>query len=204
MPTTTKQISAAEANRVKAMSHPLRAKIHLLLAEKPGTPAEVVDRLLAEDAFETGLSRSELTSEVTHHCKYLVQLGCAEVVDERKRGARTSLTYKAIEQHVVYTEDWEDLPLTAKMSNSTQFAQTQVDTLVEWRRSGGGQTNDFHVTSDRYWLDDEGFEDFMRITEEARLAYEAAAVDAEARLAETGGRGHRVAGMLTCVKLPQD
>lgn len=204
MPTTTKQISKAEANRVKAMSHPLRAKIHLLLAERPGTPADVVDRLLEDSAFETGLSRSELTSEVTHHCKYLVHLDCAEVVDERKRGARTYFTYKAIEQHVVYTEDWEDLPHDAKEANSAQFAQTQVDTLVEWRRAGGGRTSDFHVTSDRYWLDDEGFERFMEITEEARLAYEAAAAEAEGRLVEAGGKGHRVAGLLTCVKLPQN
>src|SRR3954447_20295318 len=136
MPTTSKQLSSVMANRVKAMSHPMRAKILLLLAEAPGTPADLVDRLEAEQGFETAMSRSELTSEVTHHCKYLVRLECAEVVHERRRGARTHLTYRATEQHFVSTEDWEALPGDAKESNSAQFAQTQIDTLVEWKRSG--------------------------------------------------------------------
>lgn len=204
MPTAMKSVSPAAANRLKAMSHPLRAKILLLLAEAPGTPANLVDRLEAEEGFETEMNRSELTSEVTHHCKYLLRLKCAEIVGEEKRGARVSLTYRATEQHFVSTKDWERLPLDAKESNSTQFAQTQIDTLVEWRRSGGGLTEDFNVTSDRYWLDDEGFARFMEITEEARLAYEQAAVEAKERLGKSGEQGTRTAAMLTCVKLKRD
>src|SRR6187402_2178665 len=167
MPTTTKKLSSAAANRVKAMSHPLRAKILLLLAEEAGAPAELVDRL-EDDWGAEGMSRSELTSEVTHHCKYLVRLHCAEIVKERKRGSRTYFTYRATEQHLVDTEDWEALEPDVKDANRRQFAQTQIDNLVEWLTAGGGMDKDFHVTSDRYWLDEEAFERFMEITEEAR------------------------------------
>jgi len=200
VPTKRKREDVAAANRSKAMSHPLRAKVLLLLAEAPGSPAEIVDRLEADG--EVWERRKDLTSEVSHQINYLVRLKCAEVADKRETGRFVQSIYRATEAHLIKTEDWEALPASAKDHNRIQFAQTHVDNLVAWLGNGGGLNKYFHVASDRYWLDQEGLERFMEITEEARLELEKEAAAAARRIGKSKDEALRVASMLGCIEVP--
>jgi DNA-binding transcriptional ArsR family regulator len=75
MPSKTERRKAGQ-NRIKAMSHPLRASVLRILAERTASPAEI-SRELGEEL-----------SNVSYHTKQLVEFECAELVNTRPvRGA---------------------------------------------------------------------------------------------------------------------
>jgi hypothetical protein len=179
------------ANRSMAMGHTVRAAAFRVLAnEGPANPAEIARKI------------GKGTPLVTHHVKQLVKFGCAELVERKIDGGNVKNVYRAIEPHLIETEEWEDLPAEVKESSIGEFAQAHVDHLVLALGDGLGKDKFFHVTGDRYSLDQEGFERFMEITEEARLAFEAEAVAADKRIAEDGAVAKRVASMLGCFEIP--
>lgn len=81
-------------NRIKAMSHPTRAAILRILAERTASPAELAREL------------SEELSNVSYHAKQLVKLGCAELVDTRVVRGALEHFYRATEQPLLETKAW--------------------------------------------------------------------------------------------------
>jgi DNA-binding transcriptional ArsR family regulator len=63
---------AARHNRLIALSNPLRAEVLRILVERPASPVEMAREL------------GESTQNVSHHCKRLVELDCAELVEEER------------------------------------------------------------------------------------------------------------------------
>jgi len=93
MSTGTERRRASE-NRIRAMSHPLRAAILRILSERTASPAEMARELGAE------------LSNVSYHAKQLVAFGCAELVDiQVVRGALEHF-YRATELPLVDVEEW--------------------------------------------------------------------------------------------------
>jgi len=74
------------------MSHPLRAAILRILAERTASPAEMAREL-----------REEL-SNVSYHAKQLVKLECAELVDTRVRRGAIEHLYRATERPLIETQ----------------------------------------------------------------------------------------------------
>lgn len=91
MPTKAELHQAAE-NRIKAMSHPMRAAILRILAERTASPAEMAREL-----------REEL-SNVSYHAKQLVKFECAELVETRVVRGALEHFYRATEQPLIETE----------------------------------------------------------------------------------------------------
>lgn len=179
------------ANRSMAMGHTVRAAAFRVLAnEGPTNPATIAKKI------------DESTPLVDHHVKQLVKFGCAELVDTQIEGSLVKKIYRAIEPHLVEDDEWEALPADVKESSIGEFAQAHIDHLVLALGHGLGKNKFFHVTGDRYSLDQEGLERFMEITEAARLAFEAEAVAADKRIAENGAEAKRVASMLGCFEIP--
>lgn len=173
------------------MGHTIRAAAFRVLAnDGPANPAEIARKI------------GESTPLVSHHVKQLVKFGCAELVDTQIDGSVVKKIYRAIEPHMVETEEWEELAPEIKDQMSRESAQAHIDDLVLGLGHGLGQDKFFHVTGDHYWLDQEGLERCMEITEKARLAIEAEAVDADKRIAKEGAEAKRVASMLGCFEIP--
>jgi DNA-binding transcriptional ArsR family regulator len=81
-------------NRIKAMSHPLRAAILRILAERPASPAEMAREL------------GEELSNVSYHAKQLVRFECAELVDIRVVRGALEHFYRANERPLVDIDEW--------------------------------------------------------------------------------------------------
>jgi DNA-binding transcriptional ArsR family regulator len=93
MSTGTERRRASE-NRIKAVSHPLRAAVLRILSERTASPAEMAREL------------GEELSNVSYHAKQLVAFECAELVDiQVVRGALEHF-YRATELPLVDIEEW--------------------------------------------------------------------------------------------------
>ena len=88
MSTKTQRRKATE-NRIKAMSHPLRASILRILAERTASPAEMAREL------------DEELSNVSYHTKQLVTFECAELVSTRPVRGALEHFYRATERHLL-------------------------------------------------------------------------------------------------------
>ena len=110
MPAKTQRRKATE-NRIKAMSHPLRASILRILTERTASPAEMA-RDLDEDL-----------SNVSYHTKQLVGFECVELVSTRPVRGALEHFYRATERHLIDTEDWETLDPVAGFDHRQPVAE---------------------------------------------------------------------------------
>jgi DNA-binding transcriptional ArsR family regulator len=92
MSTGTERLRASE-NRIKAMSHPLRAAVLRILSERTASPAEMARELGAE------------LSNVSYHAKQLVAFECAELVDIRVVRGALEHFYRATELALIDIEE---------------------------------------------------------------------------------------------------
>lgn len=182
---------AARQNRLIALSNPLRAEILRILVERPASPVEM--------ARELGVP----TPNVSHHAKRLVELDCAELVEEEKVQGAMKHIYRATERVLVDTAEWDEMhPVEAQSFNAVSM-QAMIDDFVaaERARTVGGD-RDFHLSRTPMTLDQEGLEEALDVCECARLAM----AEVERRSAERtqGGEGasFRVSSIFGLFKIP--
>ena len=137
----------ANENRLKAMQHPLRRAILLLLVEKGVSSPVEMARVLGDD-----------TRSVTYHVKRLVDLDCAELVREEKVRGAIKHYYRATDRHLVDTDEWEDLDPALRDGVLADVMQPTVDDFTASVQAGIlGSDNRFHVTRTPLTLDQAGF-----------------------------------------------
>jgi DNA-binding transcriptional ArsR family regulator len=158
------------------MSHPLRAKILLLLAERSvASPKEL--------AVAVGMSREKVPN-VSHHVKRLVELDCAELVEERPVRGAVEHFYRATQRHLIASEEWETLDPIAKTDLLCDFVQPGLDDFVASVRAGlVGSDEEFHLTRFRMVIDREAKLKILEIQERARLEIEEAHEESANRIA---------------------
>ena len=168
----------ATENRIKAMSHPLRAEILRILTERIASPAEMAREL------------DEELSNVSYHAKQLVELECAELVSTRPVRGALEHFYRATERHLVDTEEWSELsPLVAE-DLVCEFMQKILDDFVASARGGIiGSDEKFHLTRTLLVLDEEGMKEALEAHERARLEILEIAARSSERLVESGEKG---------------
>lgn len=177
MSTKTQRRKATE-NRIKAMSHPLRAEILRILTERTASPAEMAREL------------DEELSNVSYHAKQLVELECAELVSTRPVRGALEHFYRATERHLIDTEEWSELnPLVAE-DLVCEFMQKILDDFVTSARAGiiGSDAN-FHLTRTLLVLDEQGMREALEAHERARLEILEIAARSSERLVESGEEG---------------
>lgn len=190
MATQTKR-QKARANRQKAMSHPLRAEILLILSERTASPSEMEKML------------NEPVGDISHHTKQLVKLGCAELVEEQKvRGAVKHL-YRATERHLVDTEEWEELAPVIAEDLTGEFMQKILDDFVLSAKAKlVGSDANFHLTRTRHVFDKEGRREALEIHERARLEIAEVEARSAGRLAKSGEPGIPFSSSQGCFEVP--
>jgi DNA-binding transcriptional ArsR family regulator len=190
MSTKIESRKAAE-NRIKAMSHPLRASVLRILAERTASPAEMAREL------------GEELSNVSYHTKQLVEFECAELVSTRPVRGALEHFYRATERHLIDTEDWDDIDPVVAEDIICEVQQKMLDDFVASVRARLiGADRHFHLTRSPLMLDAEGLEEALETHERARLELEEIAVRSATRLVESGERGVNVISSQSCFKVP--
>ena len=111
------------------------------------------------------------TPNVSHHAKRLVELDCAELVEEEKVQGAMKHIYRATERVLVDTEEWEEMHPVEAQSFLAVSMQAVIDDFVASERSRLiGADPDFHLSRTPMVLDQRGLEEGLEIYETARLA----------------------------------
>jgi len=188
---TKTQRREATKNRIKAMSHPLRASILRILTERTASPAEMAREM------------DEELSNVSYHTKQLVEFDCAELVSTRPVRGALEHFYRATERHLIDTEEWDELePLVAE-DLVCEFMQKILDDFVASARAGIiGSDADFHLTRTLHVLDDEGLKEALEAHERARLEIVEIEARSAARMVESGETGTNVSSSQGLFKMP--
>jgi hypothetical protein len=188
----------ASENRMLAMGHTLRADAFKILTQREASPSEITREL--------GLPASELT-KVTYHVKHLVELGCAEVVGERRERGRPKATiYKATERSIIEMGEWERFkdqnPQLAEHI-LVEVMQTMLADYSHALESGAvGDDENFHMTSTRRVVDLQGLVDALELKEEHRRRMDEIEREAAERRAEDGSDAIPVSDFLGFFKMP--
>jgi len=190
MSTKTQRRKATE-NRIKAMSHPLRASILRILVERTASPAEMAREL------------DEELSNVSYHTKQLVGFECAELVSTRPVRGALEHFYRATERHLIDTEEWEELDPVIAEDLVCEFMQKILDDFVasaKARLVGGDK--DFHLTRTPLVFDEEGLQEALEIHEKARLELLEVEARSAARMVKSGEVGANVSSSQALFKMP--
>lgn len=191
MSTKTQRRKATE-NRIKAMSHPLRASILRMLSERTASPAEMAREL------------GEELSNVSYHTKQLVEFECAELVSTRPVRGALEHFYRATERHLIDTEEWEELDPVVAEDLVCEFMQKILDDFVASRRAEIiGSDRNFHLTRTLMVLDEQGMQEALEAHERARLEIAEIQARSAARIAESGEKGTSVSTSQGCFGLPE-
>ena len=191
MSTKTQRRKATE-NRIKAMSHPLRAAVLRILVERTASPAEMAREL------------DEELSNVSYHTKQLVEFECAELVSTRPVRGALEHFYRATERHLIDTEEWEELDPIMAEDLVCEFMQKILDDFVASARAqliGGDK--DFHLTRTPLVLDQEGLAEALEAHERARLEILEIEARSAERMVESGEQGVNVSSSQGCFKMPE-
>lgn len=177
---------AIDQRLVRALAHPLRIQILEILTEQVASP-----NLLAN---ELG---SEL-SDVAYHTRALDRCGCLDLVETAQRRGATEHFYKATPGAFVGAPSWRKVPRSVRGGVSAATLRTFLDKAVTALEAGTLDDRDDTVFR---WmpllLDQEGWEEVVKIMEEATNLILTSHLRSQDRLAESDGRNaiSTVAGM---------
>lgn len=192
------KLRGASENRMLAMGHALRADAFKILTQTEATVAEVTRAL--------GLRKEEVP-KVDYHVKHLVELGCAEVVGERRvRGRRPATVYKATERSLIEGDEWEKLldenPGLADHI-LRELMQVQLDDYTEALQAGTvGDDEHFHMSRTRRVLDFRGLLEALEAKEEHRNQMDEIERRSAERRFENGSDAIPISDSLACYRLP--
>ena len=188
---TKVQRRKATESRIKAMSHPLRAAILRIIADRSASPAEMAREL------------DEELSNVSYHTKQLVEFECAELVSTRPVRGALEHFYRATERHLIDTEEWEELEPVIAEDLVCEFMQKILDDFVASARAQlVGGDKDFHLTRTPLVLDPEGLQEALEAHERARLEILEIEARSAARMIESGEKGTNVSTSQGLFKMP--
>ncbi|HKF82884.1 MAG TPA: helix-turn-helix domain-containing protein [Solirubrobacterales bacterium] len=190
MSTKTQRRKATE-NRIKAMSHPLRASVLRILAERIASPAEMAREL------------DEELSNVSYHTKQLVEFECAELVSTRPVRGALEHFYRGTERHLIDVEEWDELDPMVAESILCDIMQQMLDNFVTSARAGViGADDKFHLTRTPLVLDQEGLQEALEAHERAREELLEIEARSAARMVKSGEEGTNVSSSQGCFKMP--
>src|SRR5215211_1456898 len=188
---TKSQRRKATENRIKSMSHPLRASILRILVERTASPAEMA-RELDEDL-----------SNVSYHTKQLVELDCAELVSTRPVRGALEHFYRATERSLIDKEEWDDLDPMMAESLIHEMMQKALDDFVAAAQARTIiNEGAFHLTRTPLVLDQEGLKEALEAHERAREELLEIASRSTERMLESGEKGINVSSSQACFKMP--
>jgi DNA-binding transcriptional ArsR family regulator len=149
--TTTKKTRAkaptgVDQRLVKALAHPLRVHILMILNDRMASPNELSKEL------EEGLS------QVSYHVKVLKDFECIEMVKTEPRRGAVEHYYRATSRAYLGDQDWQHLPDSVKPGMSSSLLQMMMDDVVSALEAGTfNARDDMHISWTPTVVDEQGW-----------------------------------------------
>jgi DNA-binding transcriptional ArsR family regulator len=170
--------SGVDQRLVKALAHPLRVEILVILNERMASPNELSKEL------EEGLS------QVSYHVKVLKDFECIEMVKTEPRRGAVEHYYRATSRAFLTDRDWRVIPDSMKPGVSSSAFQMVVDDVAGALKGGTFDSrNDRHISWTPGVVDEQGWNesvDLINETLEQVIGIHAASAK---RLAKSGEEG---------------
>jgi DNA-binding transcriptional ArsR family regulator len=147
----TKSASARRLDEdvARALAHPLRQRILMLLEREVQTPLDLAR------------SMNEPLNKIGYHVHALREAGCIELVKTEHRRGAVAHFYRPTSRAFLDDEQWASLPIGIRRR---LVAQTLSDVMADARAAAEGEgfdADDVHVSRTELSLDDEGYADMV-------------------------------------------
>jgi DNA-binding transcriptional ArsR family regulator len=136
----------------KALSHPMRARILVILNERVASPNEIAEMI------------DERLPNVSYHVRALQDLGCIELVSTAQRRGAIEHYYRAVVRPFFSDRDWKRLPRSGRQAISDTALKVVWEDLHDAITAGTFDSRpDRHLTNSPMTLDDEGWAEMTKL-----------------------------------------
>lgn len=181
----TKSAGAVDQRLVKALAHPLRVQILMILNERMASPNELSKEL------EEGLS------QVSYHVKVLKDFECIEMVKTEPRRGAVEHYYRATERAYLADRDWEHLPDSIKPGVTASVFESIIQDVVGAIEGGTfNARDDVHMSWTPGVVDEQGWSESADLLNETLAKLIDIQASSAKRLAKSGEEGIPVTAVL--------
>lgn len=162
----------------KALSHPMRARILVILNERVASPNEIAEII------------DERLPNVSYHVRALQGLGCIELVSTAQRRGAIEHYYRAVMRPFFSDRDWKRLPRSGRQTISDSALQIIWEDVSAAIKAGTFEERlDRHLSHTPTVLDEEGWDELTKLL--AGVLAEAEKIESRsgARLKKSGEDG---------------
>jgi DNA-binding transcriptional ArsR family regulator len=162
----------------KALSHPMRARILVILNDRVASPNEIAETI------------DERLPNVSYHVRALVELGCIELVDTAQRRGAIEHYYRAIIRPFFSDRDWKRIPRSARLAISDTALELVWEDVSDAVKAGtfDGRT-DRYLTHTPMILDEQGWAEMTAVLAKASAEAEKVASRSAERLTRSKADG---------------
>jgi len=155
----------------KALSHPMRARILMILNERVASPNEIAEAI------------DERLPNVSYHVRALLDLGTIELVDTAQRRGAIEHYYRAVVRPFFSDKDWKRLPRSGRQAISDSILKILWDDLSESIKAGTFEARaDRHLTHKRMVLDEQGWDEVAKLLNGVLAQVDKIEADSRARV----------------------
>jgi DNA-binding transcriptional ArsR family regulator len=158
----------------KALSHPMRARILMILNERVASPNEIAEII------------EERLPNVSYHVRALQDLECIELVSTAQRRGAIEHYYRAVVRPFFSDRDWKRLPRSGRQAISDSILRIVWDEVSTAIEAGTFEARaDRHLSHSRVALDDEGWAEMTKLLAGTLAEAEKIAARSDSRLKQS-------------------
>jgi DNA-binding transcriptional ArsR family regulator len=177
----------------KALSHPMRARILMILNERVASPNEIAETI------------GERLPNVSYHVRALQDLECIELVSTAQRRGAIEHYYRAVVRPFFSDRDWKRLPRSGRQAISDSILRILWDEVSTAIQGGTFEArSDRHLSHSRVALDDEGWAEMTKLLAGALDEAEKIASRSEERLTKSDHQPIHAAVAMMQFELPAE
>jgi DNA-binding transcriptional ArsR family regulator len=177
----------------KALSHPMRARILMILNERVASPNEIAGMI------------DERLPNVSYHVRALEELDCIELVSTAQRRGAIEHYYRAVVRPFFSDRDWKRLPRSGRQAISDSILQIIWEEVATAMQSGTFESRtDRHLSHTRVALDREGWAEMTKLLAGTLAEAEKIASRSEARVRTSDKQPISTAVTMMLFELPDE
>jgi DNA-binding transcriptional ArsR family regulator len=182
---SAKKSKGVDQKLVKALAHPLRVEILMILNERMASPNELSKEL------DEGLS------QVSYHVKVLKDFDCIEMVKTEPRRGAVEHYYRATSRAFLEDRDWEHLPDSIKPGVTASVFRSMMDDVVAAIQGGSfNARDDVHMSWTPGVVDQQGWDESVELVNDTLAKIIKIQGASAKRLTKSGEEGIPVTAIL--------
>ena len=174
-----------DVSLVRALAHPLRARVLGILEERRASPRELADELGAP------------LGTVSYHVRTLAQLKLIKLVKKTPRRGAIEHHYEAVGAAVVSDRVWAETPSIVKNAMVRSALGDVARSVNEAAALGGFNRADAHLMRSHLTLDERGWRELADALMELDARAQRIQDESEKRLRQTNHEGERQSTLVT-------